>query len=73
MNMPIPRAWLTYHPDDGLHSATTQKTAIFILAAMRTSNPTYAAQIHLTKQKNVALHQPILTPIGQVDSKRRAI
>jgi hypothetical protein len=30
-----------------LHGATTQKTAIFILAAARTSNPTKKTTIHI--------------------------
>jgi hypothetical protein len=34
---------------DGLHGATTQKTAIFILTAVRTSNPTKVTlEIHRT-------------------------
>jgi hypothetical protein len=31
---------LCSHHNPGLHGATTQKTAIFVLTAVRTSNPT---------------------------------
>jgi hypothetical protein len=48
-----------YRPDDGgtpLHGATAQKTTIFVLTAVRTSNPNYNM---VSIDKNIKLRTEI--------------
>lgn len=78
---PIPCTRLTHSLDYGgkysamsnrLYGATTQKTAIFILAAMRTSHSANSIQLHTARvhYKYASLEQFYLTVICRDDSSR---
>jgi hypothetical protein len=46
-----------------LHGATTQKTAIFILTAVKTSNPTYCIQIFHQRLISAAIRTALLNNV----------